>query len=75
MIQQGLIVFQHENFRSRAFINEGVNNVPEDTEYQIAVDDEEGLQALRVVVLVVEEREGGRREGRRKLHSEKMVLL
>lgn len=62
MIQQGLIVRQHKNLCSRAFVNKGVDYLPEDAEYQVAVDDEEGLQAFRVVVLLVEE--SGAEEGK-----------
>jgi hypothetical protein len=44
-------------------VNEGVDNVPKDAEDQVAVDDEEGLQAFGVIVLLVVGRKRAGRDG------------
>ena len=62
VVQQRLLVLKHRNFPAGAIIDKGVEDLPKDAEDQVAVDNEEGLQAFGVVVLVVG-KEGGR-EGR-----------
>jgi len=68
VVQQRLLVLKHRNFSAGAIIDKGVEDVPKDAEDQVAVDNEEGLQAFGVVVLVVVGKEGGR-EGWGELHS------
>lgn len=62
MIKQSLLVLKHEYLVASSVIDEGVDDVPKDAEDQVAVDDEEGLQAFGVVVLLVVGRKGQREE-------------
>lgn len=59
VIQQRLLVLKHKDLTASPIIDERINDVPEDAEDQVAVDNEEGLQAFGVVLLSLK-REGGK---------------